>query len=143
AWRRRTRGSAPWSRRSSPTGRSPPTSTPCAVSCAAASSPRTSGGTMTEPTTTRRTPPPPAAPAAGPTEGARTVRARHGPVRTCATWPIEAARRMLMDHLDPVVAEAPERLVFYAGAGQAARDWAFFDAIVRTLRLLATDETML
>ncbi|MEM1185193.1 MAG: urocanate hydratase [Planctomycetota bacterium] len=73
----------------------------------------------------------------------RTVRAPRGIERTCSTWQAEAAMRMLMNNLDPEVAEAPERLVVYGGRGQAARDWASFDAIVDTLKRLAADETLL
>jgi urocanate hydratase len=58
-------------------------------------------------------------------------------------WPQEAALRMLMNNLDPDVAERPDDLVVYGGTGKAARDWASFDALVRTLRTLRCDETML
>ncbi|MDX2146486.1 MAG: urocanate hydratase [Planctomycetota bacterium] len=71
------------------------------------------------------------------------VRAPRGSERTCATWAAEAAMRMLMNNLDPEVAERPEELIVYGGRGQAARSWAAFDAIVRTLRTLAPDETLL
>ena len=73
----------------------------------------------------------------------RTVRAPRGPERSCTTWQTEAALRMLMNNLDPEVAEIPEKLVVYGGRGQAARDWDCFDAIVATLRRLAPDETLL
>ncbi|MEM8756279.1 MAG: urocanate hydratase [Planctomycetota bacterium] len=73
----------------------------------------------------------------------RTVRAPRGATRTCRTWQAEAAMRMLMNNLDPEVAEAPEKLVVYGGRGRAARDWAAFDAIVATLQRLAADETLL
>src|SRR5690606_8430191 len=73
----------------------------------------------------------------------RTVRAPRGSERTCSTWQAEAALRMLMNNLDPEVAEIPEKLVVYGGRGQAARDWPSFDAIVRTLARLAPDETLL
>ena len=76
-------------------------------------------------------------------EGPRTVRAPRGPERVCSTWQAEAAMRMLMNNLDPEVAEIPEKLVVYGGRGQAARNWACFDAIVRTLRRLEPDETLL
>ncbi|MCC6284308.1 MAG: urocanate hydratase [Phycisphaerales bacterium] len=73
----------------------------------------------------------------------RLVRAPRGPERSCRTWQAEAALRMLMNNLDPEVAERPEDLVVYGGRGKAARDWASFDAIVRSLRGLAPDETLL
>ncbi len=74
---------------------------------------------------------------------ARIVRAPRGTDMTCASWQIEAALRMLMNNLDPEVAERPEDLVVYGGRGQAARSWEAFDAIVATLRRLKTDETLL
>jgi urocanate hydratase len=74
---------------------------------------------------------------------ARTVRAARGTEMTCHGWPQEAALRMLMNNLDPEVAERPEELVVYGGAGRAARSWDAFDAIVRALRALADDETLL
>ncbi|MEM8835956.1 MAG: urocanate hydratase [Planctomycetota bacterium] len=73
----------------------------------------------------------------------RTVRAPRGSERTCKSWAAEAAMRMLMNNLDPDVAEHPEKLVVYGGRGKAARDWACFDAIVRTLKRLELDETLL
>jgi urocanate hydratase len=73
----------------------------------------------------------------------RVVRAPRGPQRSCAGWAQEAALRMLMNNLDPEVAERPEDLVVYGGTGRAARSWEAFDAIVRTLRTLADDETLL
>ena len=75
--------------------------------------------------------------------GPRTVRAPRGPQRSCRGWPQEAALRMLMNNLDPEVAERPDDLVVYGGSGRAARSWEAFDAIVRTLRTLADDETLL
>ncbi len=75
--------------------------------------------------------------------GARTVRAPRGIERTCATWQAEAALRMLMNNLDPEVAERPDDLVVYGGRGQAARSWGAFDAIVDALRRLKPDETLL
>jgi urocanate hydratase len=75
--------------------------------------------------------------------GTRPVRAARGPVLSARTWQAEAAMRMLMNNLDPDVAEHPEELVVYGGTGRAARDWASFDAMVRTLTTLAPDETML
>jgi len=75
--------------------------------------------------------------------GPRTVRAARGTALTTQGWPQEAALRMLMNNLDPEVAEHPEKLVVYGGTGKAARDWRSFDAMVRTLRTLKQDETML
>jgi len=74
---------------------------------------------------------------------ARTIRAPRSTKRTCKTWQAEAAMRMLMNNLDPEVAEHPEKLVVYGGRGQAARSWPAFDAIVRSLQTLAADETLL
>jgi urocanate hydratase len=74
---------------------------------------------------------------------ARTVRAPRGNTRTCKSWQAEAALRMLMNNLDPEVAEDPAHLVVYGGRGQAARSWAAFDAIVRALTELETDQTLL
>jgi urocanate hydratase len=71
------------------------------------------------------------------------VRAPRGTELSCQGWPQEAAMRMLMNNLDPEVAERPEDLVVYGGTGRAARSWEAFDAIVRTLRTLAADETLL
>jgi urocanate hydratase len=71
------------------------------------------------------------------------VRAPRGTDRTCKTWQAEAALRMLMNNLDPEVAERPEALVVYGGRGQAARSWEAFDAIVESLRRLEADETLL
>ncbi|HEX4561052.1 MAG TPA: urocanate hydratase, partial [Gemmatimonadales bacterium] len=76
-------------------------------------------------------------------KGARPVRAPRGSTRTCRGWVQEAALRMLMNNLDPEVAERPDDLVVYGGTGRAARDWASFDAICRTLTTLADDETLL
>src|SRR6188508_3285539 len=75
--------------------------------------------------------------------GARPVRAPRGPELSCRGWGQEAALRMLMNNLDPEVAENPDALVVYGGTGRAARSWAAFDAIVRELRRLADDETLL
>jgi urocanate hydratase len=74
---------------------------------------------------------------------ARTVRAPRGAEISCRGWQQEAALRMLMNNLDPEVAERPEDLVVYGGTGRAARSWEAFDAMVATLRTLADDETML
>src|SRR5437016_8171556 len=73
----------------------------------------------------------------------RTVRAPRGTEISCRGWQQEAAMRMLMNNLDPEVAENPAELVVYGGTGRAARSWEAFDAIVRTLRGLADDETLL
>src|ERR1700757_1899193 len=73
----------------------------------------------------------------------RTVRAPRGRERTCKGWHQEAAMRMLMNNLDPDVAENPDELVVYGGTGRAARSWEAFDAIVRTLTTLAGDQTLL
>jgi urocanate hydratase len=74
---------------------------------------------------------------------ARTVRAPRGAELSCKGWPQEAALRMLMNNLDPEVAERPDDLVVYGGRGQAARSWEAFDALVVTLRQLEDDETLL
>jgi urocanate hydratase len=74
---------------------------------------------------------------------ARVVRAPRGTQISCKGWQQEAALRMLMNNLDPEVAERPEDLVVYGGSGKAARDWPSFDAIVRALRALEHDETLL
>src|SRR5665811_1434822 len=76
-------------------------------------------------------------------EGARPVRAARGTTVTARSWQTEAPLRMLMNNLDPDVAERPDDLVVYGGTGRAARDWNSFDAMVRTLTTLADDETML
>src|SRR5579859_3806364 len=73
----------------------------------------------------------------------RTVHAPHGTTLSCKGWQQEAAMRMLMNNLDPAVAERPDDLVVYGGTGRAARSWAAFDAIVAELRRLADDETLL
>jgi len=77
------------------------------------------------------------------TAGARPVRASRGTELTCRGWGQEAALRMLMNNLDPEVAENPDALVVYGGTGRAARSWEAFDAIVRELRRLDDDETLL
>ncbi len=74
--------------------------------------------------------------------GARPVRAPRGTSLSARGWPQEAALRMLQNNLDPEVAERPDDLVVYGGTGRAARDWASFDALVRTLTTLGPDETM-
>jgi urocanate hydratase len=73
----------------------------------------------------------------------RSIRAPRGTSITCKGWPQEAAMRMLMNNLDPDVAERPDELIVYGGSGKAARNWAAFDAIVRSLRSLEHDETLL
>jgi urocanate hydratase len=73
----------------------------------------------------------------------RAVRAPRGTKRICKTWQAEAAMRMLMNNLDPEVAEHPDALVVYGGRGQAARNWPAFEAIVRALQRLEPDETLL
>src|SRR5580658_1564985 len=71
------------------------------------------------------------------------IRAPRGTQISCKGWQQEAALRMLMNNLDPDVAEKPEDLIVYGGAGRAARDWPSFHAIVRSLRALENDETLL
>ncbi len=73
----------------------------------------------------------------------RTIHAPHGSMLSCKTWQAEAAMRMLMNNLDPEVAEHPESLIVYGGRGQAARSWAAYDAIIETLQRLEPDETLL
>ena len=77
------------------------------------------------------------------TSGPRPVRAARGTTLTAQGWGQEAALRMLMNNLDAEVAEHPDELVVYGGTGKAARNWASFDAMVRTLTTLKDDETML
>jgi urocanate hydratase len=72
-----------------------------------------------------------------------TVRAARGTKLTAQSWQTEAPMRMLMNNLDPEVAERPEDLVVYGGTGKAARTWEAYDAIIRTLETLADDETLL
>src|SRR3954470_24873380 len=71
------------------------------------------------------------------------IRAPRGTAYTAKGWPQEAAKRMLMNNLDPDVAERPQDLVVYGGTGKAARDWPSYHAIVRELTRLADDETLL
>ena len=78
-----------------------------------------------------------------PTSGPRTVRAPRGTELTCRGWQQEAALRMLMNNLDPDVAEDPDHLIVYGGTGRAARSWEAFDAIVAELQRLEDDETLL
>ncbi|GAA1224399.1 urocanate hydratase [Kitasatospora nipponensis] len=77
------------------------------------------------------------------TSGPREVRAARGTKLSTQGWQQEAALRMLMNNLDPEVAEHPSKLVVYGGTGKAARDWRSYDAMVRTLQTLKQDETML
>src|SRR6478735_4795023 len=76
------------------------------------------------------------------TAGTRTIRAARGAAISCKGWPQEAALRMLMNNLDPDVAEQPDDLIVYGGTGKAARSWEAFDAIVASLKSLAHDETL-
>src|SRR6202163_2664217 len=73
----------------------------------------------------------------------RTIRAPRGTKISCRGWQQEAALRMLMNNLDPEVAERPEQLIVYGGIGKAARNWECYDAIVATLKRLKNDETLL
>jgi urocanate hydratase len=77
------------------------------------------------------------------TDHSRIIRAATGPVRTARSWLTEAPLRMLMNNLDPDVAERPEELVVYGGIARAARDWESYDTIVATLRRLEDDQTLL
>ena len=76
------------------------------------------------------------------TIGTRSIRAPHGSAISCKGWPQEAALRMLMNNLDPDVAEKPDELIVYGGSGKAARNWESFDAIIGALRALDHDETL-
>src|SRR3954465_12025792 len=73
----------------------------------------------------------------------RTIRAPRGTSLSCKGWPQEAALRMLMNNLDPDVAERPEDLVVYGGTGKAARNWESFDRIVAALRSRTDEEPLL
>src|SRR5438477_12692431 len=75
--------------------------------------------------------------------GARPVRAPRGTELSCRGWEQEAALRMLMNNLDPEVAEDPDNLVVYGGTGKAARNWECFDQIVASLKTLGDDETLM
>ncbi len=77
------------------------------------------------------------------TPNTRIIRSPHGSEKTAKTWAAEAAMRMLMNNLDPDVAERPEDLVVYGGIGKAARNWQAFDTIVEQLQKLEADETLL
>src|ERR1700745_362109 len=76
-------------------------------------------------------------------DNSRIVRSPRGPVLSAKSWTTEAPLRMLMNNLDPDVAERPHELVVYGGIGRAARDWPAFDRIVATLRRLESDQTLL
>ena len=78
-----------------------------------------------------------------PQSGPRPVKAPRGTMLSCKGWQQEAALRMLMNNLDPDVAEKPDELIVYGGRGRAARSWEAFDAIVTTLKELEDDETLL
>ncbi|KII26797.1 urocanate hydratase, partial [Arthrobacter sp. AK-YN10] len=77
------------------------------------------------------------------TTGARPVKAARGTELTAKSWQTEAPLRMLMNNLDPEVAERPDDLVVYGGTGRAVRSWDAFDAITRTLETMEKDETLL
>ena len=81
--------------------------------------------------------------AIAPPRSRRTVRAPKGTDLSCKSWLTEAPLRMLMNNLDPEVAERPEDLVVYGGIGKAARDWKSFEQIVACLKRLGDDETLL
>src|ERR1700685_1837275 len=76
-------------------------------------------------------------------DNARVIRAAHGSTLSAKAWLTEAPMRMLMNNLDPDVAEKPSELVVYGGIGRAARDWNAFDQIVASLKRLEGDETLL
>src|SRR5438445_5282674 len=75
--------------------------------------------------------------------GKRIIHAPHGNKRSCKGWHQEGAMRMLMNNLEPDVAENPDQLIVYGGTGRAARSWGAFDKIVRSLRELKNDESLL
>src|SRR5205809_80300 len=83
------------------------------------------------------------APGTRPERGPRIVRAPRGNTLSCKSWQQEAAMRMIMSNLDPDVAERPNDLVVYGGSGRAARSWAAFDSIMRSLQQLENNETLL
>jgi urocanate hydratase len=76
-------------------------------------------------------------------DSSRVIRAPHGTTLSCKSWLTEAAMRMLMNNLDPDVAERPEDLVVYGGIGRAARDWQCYDKIIEVLKRLESDESLL
>src|SRR5262245_59007025 len=73
----------------------------------------------------------------------RVIHAPRGVEKSCKGWHQEAALRMLMNNLDPEVAESPDKLIVYGGTGRAARSWEAFDGLVQSLRALENDETLL
>src|SRR6202046_253063 len=75
--------------------------------------------------------------------GYHPIRAPRGTAISCKGWQQEAAMRMLMNNLDPEVAEKPEELIIYGGGGKAARNWDCYHAIVKSLNALSSDETLL
>ena len=77
------------------------------------------------------------------TDQKRIITAPRGAKLTCKSWQAEAAMRMLMNNLDPEVAECPENLVVYGGRGKAARNWESYDAIIASLKSIEPDETLL
>ena len=79
----------------------------------------------------------------GRVDNTRRIRAPRGPTLSARSWQTEAPLRMLMNNLDPEVAERPEELVVYGGIGRAARDWRSFDRIVQVLKSLRDNETLL
>ncbi|HTY00585.1 MAG TPA: urocanate hydratase, partial [Bacteroidota bacterium] len=79
----------------------------------------------------------------GGTVATAPIRAPRGTTLSCKGWVQEAAMRMLMNNLDPEVGEKPEQLIVYGGAGKAARNWECYEAIIRSLRQLENDETLL
>src|SRR5437660_6986559 len=83
------------------------------------------------------------APGTTPEPGPRIVRAPRGNTLSCKSWQQEAPMRMIMNNLDPDVAEKPDELIVYGGIGKAARNWECFDRIVETLKNLSEDETLL
>src|SRR5271170_1609765 len=76
-------------------------------------------------------------------DNARTIRAAHGTTLSAKSWLTEAPLRMLMNNLDPDIAERPEELVVYGGIGRAARNWEAYDQIVDALKRLESDQTLL
>jgi urocanate hydratase len=73
----------------------------------------------------------------------KIIKAPHGTELSCKGWVQEAAMRMLMNNLDPDVAENPAELIVYGGSGKAARNWESYDAIIESLKSLENDETLL
>lgn len=71
------------------------------------------------------------------------IKAPRGSALTCKGWTQEAAMRMLMNNLDPQVAENPDELIVYGGIGRAARDWESYEKIIETLKVLDNDETLI